>query len=432
VAPSPSRVNRNGRSVSSDTLVAGGLYRVTDRLTLRGDQQVILLGDAAQFRTQGDHFVTTLGAEYKFGKTLAVTVQERIGWGGQNSTMAGIRTQLDESSSLYLQQRLEDTYQTGQMASATVLGAESRYGADKSMRAYGEYQIDALSAGDMNRSIMGVGKRFALAPGVTLDAGYERQQTFSGASGQVARDALSVGGEWLRSDVLKVTTRQEVRLDQGDLSLGGVRKVQILSLNNAQVAATKELVLFGRANWTQTTNQTAETTEAEALEATLGAAFRPIHLNWLNFVGRYTYLIEMRPNSQDTASTERSHKTILSLEPIAELPWRLQLSQKVAWRRATESFGDVPAVTSDLLLWVTRMGFHAWQHVDLTAEYRFLETLLTGDLQHGALLEAAYVLKRTLRLGAGYNFTHFVETAVGDIQQKSNQGGFFLRLTGMY
>jgi uncharacterized repeat protein (TIGR01451 family) len=423
---------QDGSAVHSDTLLGGALFRATDKLTVRADQQVTLLGDPQQYRSEADHFATTVGLEYKLAKALAVQVQERMGWGGQNSTLAGLRTQLDESSSVYLQQRLEDTYQTGHLASATVVGAESRYGADKSMRAYGEYQIDAVSAGAMNRAIMGVGKRFALAPGFNLDAGYERQQTFSGASGETARDALSIGGEWLRSDVLKVTSRQEVRLDQGDLHLGGVRKVQFLSLNNAVVGVTKELTLFGRANWTVTDNQTTDTTEAEALEATLGGAFRPIHANWLNFVGKYTHLIEMRPLTQDASGNSRATKDILSLEPMAELPWRLQLSGKLAWRRATESLGDGPAVTSDLVLIATRLGFHAWQQIDLAAEYRFLETVLTGDLQHGALLEAAYVLKRTLRLGAGYNFSHFVETAVGDIQQKSDQGGFFLRLTGMY
>ena len=48
------------------------------------------------------------------------------------------------------------------------------------------------------------------------------------------------------------------------------------------------------------------------------------------------------------------------------------------------------------------------------------------------LAEAAWVLQKTLRLGAGYNFTHTTETWTGDIQQGRNAGGFYLRLTGMY
>jgi len=420
-----------GHGHTSETLALGAQYRATDRLTVRADQQAIVAGDPAQFRSDMDHFATALGADYKIAKSLAFTATERIGWGGQNATAAGLRTELDSASSLYLQQRIEDTYDRGHTASSTVVGAESRYGPDKTTRAFGEYQIDALNAGRMNRATMGVGKRFELQKGLHLDAGYERQQSFGGTSGVASRDALSLGGEWLRADLWKLTSRQEVRLDDGDKAMGGIRKLQVLSLNNAQAAITKEFTLFGRANYMRTQNQTSDQLEAEALEATLGGAFRPIRTNWLNVIGKYTRLIEMRPSNANTGSTDRAIKDILSLEPIAELPLRLQFSQKVAWRRALESFGDLGATASTTMLFVSRLGWHALGQIDLAAEYRFLTTTLTGDLEHGALVETAWIIQKAMRIGAGYNFTHFRETMAGDIQ-RATDGGFFLRLTGMY
>ena len=420
-----------GYGHTSETVAAGAQYRVTDRFTVRADQQAIILGDPAQFRSNADHMATALGLDYKILKSLAITATERIGWGGQNATSAGLRTELDSASSLYLQQRIEDTYDRGRTASSTVVGAESRYGPDKTTRAFGEYQVDALNAGNMNRATMGVGKRFEIEKGLNIDAGYERQQSFGGTSGVTSRDAMSVGGEWLKADLWKLTSRQEVRLDEGDRALGGIRKLQVLSLNNAQAGVTKELTLFGRANYTRTQNQTTDTLEAEALEATLGGAFRPIRTNWLNVIGKYTRLIEMRPSNANAGLSDRATKDILSLEPIAELPLRLQFSQKVAWRRALESFGDLGPTASTTLLLVSRLGWHALRQIDLAAEYRFLTTTLTGDLQHGALLEAAWIVQKAMRIGAGYNFTHFKELMNGDIQRTSD-GGFFLRLTGMY
>ncbi len=420
-----------GNGQTSDTVAAGAAYRATDRLILRADQQGIIGGDPAQFRSTADHLSTALAAEYKIAKDLAVVVSERIGWAGQNATSAGLRTMLDKSSSLYVQQRLEDSNATGRMVSSSVVGAESRYGDDQKSRAYGEYQVDALNAGRMNRAVMGLGKRFEVAKGLNLDAGYERQQTFAAGGGNTSRDALSLGGEWLRADKWKVTSRQELRLDQGDPNFGGVRKLQVLTLNNGQVGLSKEWTLFGRANYTRTQNQTTDTLEAEALEATLGAAYRPITHNWLNLITKVSHLIDMRPSTDGTGTSERSVKDILSIEPIAQLPWRLEFSQKAALRRVTEALADMTPENSSTLLLVSRLGWHITDRIDLATEYRFLETLLTGDLQHGALLETAWRFAKALRVGGGYNFTHFTETNAGDIRT-SNQGGFFMRLTGMY
>ncbi len=420
-----------GTGRTSDTVAAGAAYRATDRLILRADQQGILGGDPAQFRNTADHLSTALAMEYKIAKDLAVVVSERLGWAGQNATSAGLRTMLDKSSSLYVQQRLEDSNATGHLVSSSVVGAESRYGDDQKSRAYGEYQIDALNAGRMNRAVMGLGKKFEVAKGVNLDAGYERQQTFAAGGGNTSRDALSLGGEWLRGDWFKITSRQEVRLDQGDPNFGGVRKLQILTLNNGQVGITKEWTVFGRANYTRTQNQTTDSLEAEALEATLGAAFRPITHNWLNLITKVSHLIDMRPSTDGTGTSERSVKDILSIEPIAQLPYRFEFSQKAALRRVTEALADMTPENSSTLLLVSRLGWHVTDRIDIATEYRFLETLLTKDLQHGALLETAWRFAKALRVGGGYNFTHFMETNAGDIRS-SNQGGFFMRLTGMY
>ena len=429
-----------GRDISgtgrhSQTFAAGASFKVSGRLSVRAEQQFIVGGDPNQYRSEVlDHFTTVLGADWKLTDHISLTASERLGWGGQNATMAGLRTQLSKDSSLYLQQRLEDSYQTGRAMSATVVGAESRYGKDKLSRAYGEYQVDALNAGRMNRAIMGVGKRFVLAPGLHFDAGYERSQTFSGPSGDLSRDAFSVGGEWLRSKLFKLTSRQEVRVDSGDTDRGGQRKVQVVSLNALTLKATADVEVFGRANYLRTQNQTLGRVDAETLQATTGAAWRPVAHDWVTVLGKYTHLIEKRPSGLDGALggglNERSVKHIFSIEPVIETPWNLQIAHKFAWRRASERMADSPLAVSDTWLFISRLGYHVGSLVDFAAEYRLLRTSLSGESEHGALVEAAYILAKTLRIGAGYNFTHFVQTSAGDIVR--DQGGFFLRVIGMY
>ncbi|MEY3013763.1 MAG: hypothetical protein RIT45_2498 [Pseudomonadota bacterium] len=432
----------SGQTRHGVTLAEGVSYRVSDRLALRGEQQLILGGDPAQYRSRYlDHMQTVVGVDWRLFDNLTLTIAERIGWGGQNATMAGVRTALSDTTNLYVQQRLEDSYQTGRPMSATVIGAESRYGKDGTGRAWGEYQVDALNAGRMNRAVMGIGKRFVFAPGLHLDAGYERSQTFSGPTGETSRDALSLGGEWLRSGLWKLTSRQEVRVDQGDPALGGVRKLQLVTLNAAEVQVTRELLLFGRANYLRTEDQTRDRREAETLQATLGWAFRPLRHDWLNVVGRYTRLVEQRPGAGDSVLTgtaaqptdavyERSLKHIFAIEPIVELPYGVQWSHKLAFRHAEESLAAGPVVVSDTWLGISRLGYHLTSRLDIAAEYRLLVTTGSHAWEHGALFEAAWIFARTLRVGAGWNFTRFQETLAGDFVR--DEGGFFLRVLGMY
>jgi uncharacterized repeat protein (TIGR01451 family)/fimbrial isopeptide formation D2 family protein len=425
----------------SQTLSAGAVHRLSERVTLRAEQQAVLGGDASlstsQFAKPLDHFTTSAGIEWRFTKGLAATVTERLGWGGQNATAAGLRADLDDTSHLYVQQRLEDPTGTGTMQNATVLGAESRYGKDQTSRAFGEYQVDALNPERMNRAVLGVGKRFAIGSGKTLDASFERQQTFGGAAGEQARDVLSLGGEWVDSDKVKVTTRQELRLDEGGANANAVRKLQLVSLTNGLLGVSQELALFGRLGWQQTWNQTAATTEAQGVDATLGFAFRPTRAHPLQVVSKWSHLVDLRPAGEAGTAGEHSVRDVVALEPVVELPWRFQLGEKLAWRRAYEGQGDMGPVASDLALWVNRLGWHATQKLDLFAEYRLLSAWVkgnwsSGDVEHGALLEAAFKVAKHLRIGAGWNFTRFVETPRGDIERKTDAAGFFLRVTGLY
>ena len=422
-----------GGAQSAQTLSGGASYKVSDKLSLRGAQLYTVGGFAPNLQNGAlDRLITEVGVDYKMLDNLAITVRERLGWGGQNATMAGIRTQLSEDSSLYLQQRLEDSYDTGRPVSNTVVGAESRYGKDKSSRAYGEYQVAGMGSGAGNRAIMGVGKRFQVAQGLHLDATYERSQTFSGPTGQTSRDAMSLGGEWLRGRMWKLTSRQEARLDEADAALGGMRKLQVLSLNAISARVTDAVTFFGRANYMRTENQTLERLEAETLQATTGLAFRPLRSDRLNIISKYTQLREQRPSNLNTGITEHSIKDIISIEPILELPFGFSWSNKLAFRRAHESLGlsDMPDITSDLWLFISRLGYHLAARVDINGEYRYLSTPLVGDNQHGALFEASYIIAKTLRIGAGYNFSRFIETSAGDITR--SEGGFFIRVVGMY
>ena len=119
------------------------------------------------------------------------------------------------------------------------------------------------------------------------------------------------------------------------------------------------------------------------------------------------------------------------------LPWRLQLVEKLAYKRVDESYDVLPGETLDTvintLLWINRINFHLTGRLDAGVEYRFLKMLLDeqgGQLRHGALVELGYWLHRYVRLGAGYNFSSFTDNEFVD--QDRDASGFFFRVVGRY
>jgi len=113
----------------------------------------------------------------------------------------------------------------------------------------------------------------------------------------------------------------------------------------------------------------------------------------------------------------------------------VQWANKLAFRRTDELLPNVcnnagVAVQSDTWLGISRLGYHLSNHLDAALEYHVLVTTASRAWEHGALVEAAWIFARTLRLGAGWNFTRFQENLAGDFVR--DEGGFFLRVLGMY
>jgi hypothetical protein len=179
-----------------------------------------------------------------------------------------------------------------------------------------------------------------------------------------------------------------------------------------------------------TENQTLNVLEARDVEAHLGAAWRPVDVNWLNVLSRYTYLDEMAPYGLELDGQMRERSHVLSLSPIVELPWNLQLVEKVAWRGLTVANEGMNEAHNDLVLWINRINYHLTRTWDVGAEYRFLHQSLTGDWRHGTLLEINYILQDHVRLGVGYNFTRFAEDELGDFDRDAS--GVFFRVTAQY
>jgi hypothetical protein len=267
--------------------------------------------------------------------------------------------------------------------------------------------------------------------------------------GATSRTAANASVELLR-DAVKGSLRLELRYDAADPKLVGTlpgvaTRLQGVVLGNVAWRFTRDLSLIGHLNWSGTRNVDRNLYEALWMESTAGAAFRPVGYDWVNVLFKYTYLIDQRPLDLQAGTADRQTSHVLSLAPTIETPWHLALSEKLAYKltRIDGGLGEAAAVRpaqtfAHTILWVNRLDLHLTDHLDLSGEYRMLWVLagassqsgLIGSLKSGFLLEAAWRVNDNLRLGAGWNFTHFGDDELARFDR--NESGPFLRVTGLY
>ena len=335
------------------------------------------------------------------------------------------------------------------------VGGENRYGHDGSGRSYAEYQVQDGISGETNRALMGVGQRFEIVDGFTGDAAYEHTQISDPRfGGDSTRDSGSVGLEYLGLDWLKVSSRFEVRLDDGDAQSPrtspcetsgiednprfcrdmlpeGTDRLQITTASGLDLVPIPDVTLVLRYLYSNTDDMTVDETVARTTEASFGAAYRPIAFSWVTGLVRYTYLDDLRPVTFGSDDSERESSHVLSIVPILNLDrWGFQLVEKLAFRRSELHVAGLPATTNDMFLWINRVNYHLTGQVDASLEYRMLTQSLANDSRSGFLLEASYILEDYVRLGLGYNFTDFTDNELGDFSQ--DESGVFFRVTGQY
>lgn len=456
--------NQEEDGYNSDVAAAGFAFDVIDDLTLSIDQEVIARSDDPMILRQtaagdeldpSDRFTTGVSASYRLLDTVEIRASERIRYSGETSTSVGLRTAFSDDIDIYIQDRFETYRDRSGTTNSVVVGGENRYGHDGSGRSYAEYQVQDGITGETNRALMGVGQRFEIVDGLTGDAAYEHTQISDPRfGGESTRDSGSLGLEYLGLDWLKVSSRFEVRLDDGnsqsprtnpcetsgvednprfcrDMLPDGTDRLQVTTANGIDLVPIPDVTLVLRYLYSNTDDMTLEETVARTTEASFGAAYRPIAFSWVTGLVRYTYLDDLRPVAFGSEESERESSHVLSIVPIANLDrWGFQLVEKLAFRRSELHVAGLPATTNDMFLWINRVNYHLTGQIDASLEYRMLTQSLANDSRSGFLLEASYILEDYVRLGLGYNFTDFTDNELGDFSQ--DESGVFFRVTGQY
>lgn len=457
------------REVWGNTLAAGIEYQLNKRWVLLTRQEAILSGDEQLLQSWNDHLVTSVGARYQIFDNLQLSAMESLRWSGENATTIGLQSKLNDTTDVYSRERFN--MRDGHWVSSSVVGASSQV--TTSTKAHGEYQLDSAATGQQTRAVMGLATRWKLIEGLALQLGYERTQVFGGSGyapatgamtsaaltdsyafaaageqgnqafymGSGSRDALSAALDYTQLKDLKAALKLELRYDDLNEQRGGQDRLVLLTQGAMTWRWHRDLALLARFNLADVENLYLKSSEAGLQDLSLGIAYRPVDHEWISVLSKYGRRLEHRPLSLVNGSYEEYSADVLSLEPILELPWHLQLVEKLALKYSREQVDDLPAGDALTLLWINRLNVHLMRmlrpyvdffpgDIDLGGEWRVLNQLSTGTQKQGLLFELTYAPYEFVRLGMGWNFTSFSDDEFA--RNDEDYSGFFFRVVGQY
>ncbi|MBI4309005.1 MAG: hypothetical protein HY591_01595, partial [Candidatus Omnitrophica bacterium] len=245
------------------------------------------------------------------------------------------------------------------------------------------------------------------------------------------RTAFALGAGYVLKDTetalerLKNSTKVELRLDNGN-----ERARQFVFYNALEGRVTDNLSASAKLEYSKTLNTTTDQVQERHKEIILGAAYRPVNMDNLNLLARYTYKEARGPGGQTSAAAtdvEQSRMQVLAAEAVVDLDENWQLAEKFAYRINDEKVTGFEFNRTHTWLMIHRLNYRLDRNWTLGGEYRKLTQMEAKDSKQGFLLEATRNINDNASLGIGWNFTQFSDdlTNLGFTAQ-----GPFLRMTG--
>jgi len=257
-------------------------------------------------------------------------------------------------------------------------------------------------------------------PGSTLSF-----QSGNKSLGIIDRDIIT-GSMAYDHDDLKYKTKMQVRFDRGDEDAN-----QYVLTNYLDWCFRKNMSLLMGFDFSLTRNLDSDVDDARFIEGKLGFAYRPVYIDKLNLIGKYTFIEDLAPIGQEdvTYTDERSH--VFSVEGIYDLTKKWQLGEKIAYKRselrADRHHGEW--FHSDTYLFASRINYHFIYKWDALLEYRMLWSSLADDYNQGFLIGVYRHVGKNAKIGVGYNFTDFNDDLTN---LDYSAGGVFINFVGKW
>jgi hypothetical protein len=387
----------DGNREENGRIGTGGQYRISERLKIDAEVSDGDLGAGGKVGTNYLHSDrTTLYLNYALEneRTDNGLLATR---GSEGNTVAGVKTRLSDSTSVYLEERYRNSAWQSGLTHAT-----------------------GISLAPTDRLNLGASTDIGTLRDAVTGAETERRAAGFRVGYGFAALQLSSGIEY-RSD----------ETEQPDLSIN--TRESWLWRNNFKYQINEASRLLGKLNHSESVSSLGQFYDGGYTEAVIGYAYRPVRHDRLNTLVKYTYFYNVPTTDQVTLNSlaaeyiQKSHVGAVDLTYDLTPTWSIggKYAHRVGQLSLTRDNPEFFDNTANL--YVVRTDFRFKEDWEGLVEARVLEMPDLSDKRSGALVVISRYLNPHLKVGVGYNFTDFSD----DLTDLSfDHAGTFVSITG--
>jgi flagellar motor protein MotB len=386
-----------GNREENARLGLGGSYQLSGKLRIDAE---VSDGDLGMGGKVGSNYMhsekTSLYVNYALENERTDNAM-RTTRGSQGNLVAGVKTRLADSTSVFLEER---------------------------------YQQNEAMTGLTHATGISFAPTEKWSFGINTDIGTLQNLNTGAATDRIA-SGLQIG---YGSDALQFSSAVEYRNDDAEqLDLGHTERQTWLFKNSFKYQMNPGARLLGKLNYAESKSSLGTFYDGGFTESVLGFGYRPVDHDRLNALVKYTYFYNVPTTEQiglqNVAADFIQKSHIAAIDITYDITPNVTIGGKYAYRLAQISLDreNPEFFANDASLYVIRGDYRFRENWELLVEGRLLEMSDLNERRSGALAAVSRYLGDHLKIGLGYNFTDFSD----DLTDLSyDHQGIFLNLTG--
>lgn len=360
-----------------------------------------------------------VGSKFRFGQKWEGLLEYSDGDRGQGSNV-GLGYNIDASYKVYGNFDKSIDTMTGETTDGITLGQRKRFDNGFSLTSENQFETVADSAGVSQLYGLDYNINRVLSAGMSYQSG-ELEDRLTGD--MTTKDAVSANLTYTKSNSVFASTKASYVKQRGGMNFN-----QLLLTNSLRFKTGAAHSWSLRADYSETEDPNLSNPLARYVESNAAYAFRPVTNDRFNFFFRYTFLYDLDSQAQINArNDQRIH--VISAEGSYDLSKRWEVGARVAHKVGSERIvrGSGPWTDATLNFAQFRVRYHILKQWDGVFELRGVGVRENKDFQAGALVGLDYHLGGNIKLGAGFNFTHFNDDLTNF---KFDNYGWFINIVG--
>ncbi len=390
-------LSETGNRQKNSRIGVGGSYRLSDKLRIDAEVSDGDLGMGGKVGTNYLHSEhTSMYLNYALENERTDNAM-RIMRGSHGNLVAGVKSRLTDSTSVYLEER---------------------------------YQHNPAMTGLTHATGINFAPNQKWSLGFNTDIG-TLQDVQTGAETNRIAGGIQIG---FGTDALQLSSGIEYRSDDAEqIDQSRTKRKTWLFRNNFKYQINPGSRLLGKLNHSESESSQGTFYDGGYTEAVFGYAFRPVSNDRLNALAKYTYFYNVptigQVSLQNIAAEFIQKSHIAAVDVTYDITPNITIGGKYAYRLGQISLDreNIEFFDNNASLYVVRVDYRFREKWELVVEGRLLEMSDLNERRSGALATVSRYLGDHLKIGIGYNFTDFSD----DLTDLSfDNHGVFLNLTG--